>query len=55
MPAVENVPVGESAADSEPAIGNEQHAEGEPDPTPEATDAAQGIDEDELPGSTHTA
>jgi multidrug efflux pump subunit AcrB len=38
---VESVPVVESAADSEPALGNEQRPEGEHNPTPETVPVSQ--------------
>ena len=49
-----SVPVVESAADSEPATGNEERTEGEHGPAPEAIDAAHGIADDKSPDSTNT-
>ncbi len=49
--SVESLPEVESAADSEPATGNEQRTKGEHDPTPKTTDAATNIDDDESPNT----
>jgi multidrug efflux pump subunit AcrB len=54
-PAVENVSVVESEAESNPATGNVQRPEGELDPTTETADAANGIDDDESPDNTNSA
>jgi multidrug efflux pump subunit AcrB len=50
----ESVPVIESAADTEPATGNERRTEAGHDPRPKVTDAEIHIDDDESPDSTDT-
>jgi len=44
--SVESASAGESAVDSDPAVGNEQRTEGEQDSRVEASDPANGSDED---------
>ncbi len=50
----ENVPVGQSEAQTEPATGNEHRAEGEHNPTLETSEAADRNDDNESPGKTNS-